>query len=135
MTNADAANAVDPELDSPIAGSEATPAAQAVADVASTDQDAQVPEFAEVAERTIKSPTSKTELLHGVSIPVWVELGRVEMMIGDLVQLGEGSVVRLDRGVGDTVDLFAQGVKLARGEVIVVDDHFAIRIREVLSGD
>lgn len=135
MPDSDAANAVDSQTASTLADSDAENTAQAVTDVAPPEEDAQVPEFAEVTERTIKSPVSKTELLHGVSIPVWVELGRVEMMIGDLVQLGEGSVVRLDRGVGDTVDLFAQGVKLARGEVIVVDDHFAIRIREVLSGD
>lgn len=92
-----------------------------------------VPEFAEVNERVVKKLDTNPERLHGVSVPVWAELGRVEMLIGDLLQLGEGSVVRLSRSVGDPVDLISQGVKLARGEVIVVDDCFAIRIREVLS--
>ena len=102
----------------------------------STEQsgdEAKIPEFAEVNERMVKRLDSHPDRLHGVSVSVWAELGRVEMLIGDLLQLGEGSVVRLSRSVGDPVDLISQGVKLARGEVIVVDDCFAIRIREVLS--
>lgn len=97
-------------------------------------EDITEPEFASVDERVVRRLESSPERLHGVSVPVWAELGRVEMLIGDLLQLGEGSVVRLDRLVGDPVDLVSQGVKLARGEVIVVDECFAIRIREVVSG-
>lgn len=96
---------------------------------------ASVPEFAETQERVVRRLDASTDRLRGVSVPVWAELGRVEMLIGDLLELGEGSVVRLDRAVGDPVDLVSQGVKLARGEVIVVDDCFAIRIREILSGN
>jgi len=94
-----------------------------------------IPEFAEVSERVVKRLDSHPDRLHSVSVAVWAELGRVEMLIGDLLQLGEGSVVRLDRSVGEPVDLISQGVKLARGEVIVVEDSFAIRIREILSGE
>ena len=96
-------------------------------------QSAAVPEFAEVSERVVKRTDMNTNRLRSVSVPVWAELGRVEMQIGNILQLGEGSVVSLDRAVGDPVDLVSQGVKLARGEVIVVDDCFAIRIREILS--
>ena len=99
-----------------------------------TETDARTPEFAEVNERAIRKLDANPERLHEVRVPVWAELGRVEMLIGDLLHLGEGSVVRLDRAVGDPVDLISQGVKLARGEVIVVDDCYAIRIREILSG-
>jgi len=67
-----------------------------------------------------------------VSVSVWDELGSVEMLIGELLQLGEDSVVRLDRSVGDRVDLMSQGVKLAHGEVIVVEDCFAFQIQENL---
>lgn len=100
-----------------------------------TKGDAKVPDFAELRERSVKRLNANPERLHGVSVPVWAELGRVEMLIGDLLQLGEGSVLRLDRAVGDPVDVISQGVKLARGEVIVVEDSFAVRIREVLSGE
>ena len=93
-----------------------------------------IPEFEEVTERVVARLDTNSDRLHEVCVPVWAELGRVEMLIGDLLQLGEGSVVRLDRSVGDPVDLISQGVKLARGEVIVVDDCFAIRIRDIVSG-
>ncbi len=92
-----------------------------------------VPEFAETSERMVRRLDTSATRLRGVSVPVWAELGRVEMLIGDLLQLGEGSVVRLDRSVGDPVELVSQGVNLARGEVIVVDECFAIRIREILT--
>lgn len=127
--------AVDAVDEGEAAAGEAAVATAEPPETETPEEDSQVPEFADVNERLVKRADARPELLHGVSIPVWAELGRVEMVIGDLLQLGEGSVVRLDRAVGDPVDLIAQGVKLARGEVIVVDDCFAIRIREVLSGE
>ncbi len=91
------------------------------------------PEFMTLRERGAPTDAASMERFYEVRVSVWAELGRVEMPLGDLLQLGEGSVLRLDRPVGDPVDLVSQGVKLARGEVVVVDDSFAIRIREILS--
>lgn len=71
------------------------------------------------------------ERFKDVRVDVWAELGRVRIPLGELLELGEGSVLRLDRAIGDTVDLMSQGVLLARGEIVVVDDHFAIRIKEI----
>ena len=68
---------------------------------------------------------------YDVHVPVWAELGRVEMPLGDLMKLDEGAVLRLNRPVGEPVDLVSQGVKLARGEVVVIDDCFAVRIKEI----
>ena len=116
------------------AGGPPSNTAASVAAARGSETEAKIPEFAEVNERMVKRLDSHPDRLHGVSVSVWAELGRVEMLIGDLLQLGEGSVVRLDRSVGDPVDLVSQGVKLARGEVIVVEDCFAIRIREILKG-
>lgn len=127
----------DTPIDEPVRASDES-STSAVAEPAAgdgaTDVEAKVPEFAEVSERTVSRVNTSSDRLHGVSVPVWAELGRVEMLIGELLQLGEGSVIRLDRAIGDPVDIISQGVKLARGEVIVVDDCFAIRIREILSG-
>jgi flagellar motor switch protein FliN/FliY len=67
-----------------------------------------------------------------VSVCVTAELGRVTMSIGEILKLGPGSVVGLDRNVTEPVDLLVQGVPFARGEVVVVDDRFAIRIREII---
>ena len=61
------------------------------------------------------------------------ELGRVAIPIGELLELGEGSVLKLGRSVSEPVDLVAQGVRLGRGEVVVVNDCFAIRIKEIES--
>jgi flagellar motor switch protein FliN/FliY len=66
-----------------------------------------------------------------VTVTVSVELGRVTLPIGELVKLGKGSVIELDRDIDQPVDLMAQGVRLARGEVIVVNDRYAIRIDEI----
>ena len=68
---------------------------------------------------------------YGVTVSVWAELGRTAMSLGDLLQVGEGTVLKLDRAVSAPVDLMAQGVRVARGEVVVVDDHFAIRIKDI----
>ncbi|WP_437204137.1 flagellar motor switch protein FliN [Planctomicrobium sp. SH664] len=68
---------------------------------------------------------------YDVSVPVSVELGRVSMPIGEMLQLAEGSVIQLDRVVSQPVDIIAQGVRLARGEVCVVDERYAVRIVEI----
>lgn len=67
-----------------------------------------------------------------VTVVVTAELGRATTSIGQLLKLNVGSVVELERPVSDPVDLMAQGVRLARGEVVVVDDRFAIRIQEIV---
>jgi len=63
---------------------------------------------------------------------VTAELGRMTLSIADILKLGLGSVVSLDRTVSEPVDLLVQGVPFARGEVVVIEDRFAIRIREIL---
>ena len=67
-----------------------------------------------------------------MSVSVTAELGRVTISIGDILKLGLGSVVGLDRAVSEPIDLLVQGVPFARGEVIVIEDRFAIRIHEIL---
>jgi flagellar motor switch protein FliN/FliY len=67
-----------------------------------------------------------------VSVCVTAELGRVTMSIGEILKLGPGSVVSLDRGVSEPIDLLVQGVPFARGEVVVIEDRFAIRIFEII---
>jgi flagellar motor switch protein FliN/FliY len=70
--------------------------------------------------------------LMDVSVRVTVELGRATLAISDILKLGIGSVVELDRALSEPIDLLVQGVPFARGEVVVIDDRFAIRIQEIL---
>lgn len=87
-------------------------------------------EFPQLRAKT-PGPGSGMSRFLDVTVQVSVELGRVVLPMGELIQLGEGSVLELERQIGDPVDLLAQGVRFARGEVVVVDDSYAVRITEV----
>ncbi len=94
-----------------------------------------VARLADLPELESTAPGTRTGSLSqllDVSVCVTAELGRVTMSIGEILKLGPGSAVGLDRNVSDPVDLLVQGVPFARGEVVVIDDRFAIRIREII---
>lgn len=90
-------------------------------------------------EFTVQAATSvsanKVALLHDVNLRVRIELGRTQMLVEDVLRLGEGSVVELDKLAGDPVDVFVNDRLIARGEVLVLNDSFCVRISEVLSND
>ena len=92
---------------------------------------AKVGEFPELTPATVGPGMASLDSLLDVNIVVTAELGRASLSVGELLKLGAGAVVELSRLVSDPVDLMAQGVRLGRGEVVVVDDHFAIRIKEL----
>ena len=87
------------------------------------------------AARSRSGTTLPLERFAEVNIEISVEIGRVTMPIGDLLQLGEGAVVELNRSISEPVDIMAQGVRIASGEVVVIDDRFAVRITEIASAD
>ncbi len=73
------------------------------------------------------------ELLKDVDLNVKIELGRTRMLIEDVLRLGEGSVVELDKLAGDPVDVFVNDQLVARGEVLVLNDNFCVRINEIIT--
>lgn len=73
------------------------------------------------------------ETLLDVSMPVSIEIGRAKMTVEEILQLGTGSVIQLDRAVGEPVDIYVSDRKLAQGEVVVVGEHFGVRITRVLA--
>lgn len=75
------------------------------------------------------------ELLRDVDLDVRIELGRTEMYLEDVLKLKRGSVVPLDKLAGDPVDVYVNGRLVARGEVLVLNDNFCVRIGELLAGD
>ena len=77
----------------------------------------------------------RVTMLGDVNLPVKIELGRTEMKVEDVLQLGEGSVVELDKLAGDPVDVYINSRLVARGEVLVLNDNFCVRIGEVISND
>ena len=75
------------------------------------------------------------EMLHGVDMEVTVELGRTRMTVRDLLALSPGAVLELDRAAGSPADLLVNGRLIARGEVVVVDEDFGLRVTEILDPD
>ena len=71
------------------------------------------------------------KVLENIEVKLTVEVGSTEMKIRDLLKLNEGSVVELERLAGDPLDILANGVKIARGEVVMVGERFGIRFTEV----
>ena len=73
--------------------------------------------------------------LFDVQLSIIVEVGRVQMLISDLLELDEESIIELDSLVGQPLDIRANDLLVARGEVIVVNEKFAIRITDIISPD
>jgi len=72
-------------------------------------------------------------LLMDVQLPGSIELGRTELSIAEILELRHGSIVELDRLAGEPVDIFVNGQLLAKGEVVVLDERFGVRITSLIS--
>jgi flagellar motor switch protein FliN len=79
--------------------------------------------------------TRSVELLNDVEMGVTAELGRTRMTVRELLSMQPGSVVELDRAAGSPVDLLVNGTLVARGEVVVIDEEFGVRITEIIGYD
>ena len=88
-----------------------------------------LPDFNTPVARSVDSPI---DLLSDVELNVKIELGRTEMLIEDVLRLGEGSVVELDKLAGDPVDVLVNDKLVARGEILVLNDNFCVRISEII---
>ena len=82
-------------------------------------------------------PVTAEELarLHDVPVELAVEVGRTKMTIREALALGPGSIVTLNRLAGEPVDLLVNGKPIARGEVVVIDEEFGLRVTEVLDSE
>ena len=79
------------------------------------------------------SSSRRLDMLLDVPLEVNVELGRTRMTIQDLLQLGPGSVIELDKVAGEALYILVNGRLVARGEAVVVNDKFGIRITDIVS--
>lgn len=77
----------------------------------------------------------RVTLLNDVRLRVKIELGRTRMLVEDVLRLADGSVVELDKLAGDPVDVYVNDRLVARGEVLVLNDNFCVRVSEVISRD
>ena len=83
--------------------------------------------------RSAVEPTADLRRLSAVPVDLSVEIGRARMSVGETLDLREGSVVTLDRMAGEPVDLLVNGTPIARGEVVVIDEQFGLRLTQVLA--
>jgi flagellar motor switch protein FliN/FliY len=74
------------------------------------------------------------DLLNDVNLNVKIELGRTRMLVEDVLRLAEGSVVELDKLAGDPVDIYVNERHVAKGEVLVLNDTFCVRVNEIVNG-
>jgi flagellar motor switch protein FliN/FliY len=93
----------------------------------------------EIEYQALESPAVTEERaaelhrLEDVPVELAVEIGRTHMTIGETLALGPGSIVSLNRLAGEPVDLLVNGRRIARGEVVVIDEEFGLRLTEVVS--
>ena len=73
------------------------------------------------------------EFLLDVTLQVTVEVGRARMTIQDLLQLGQGSVVELEKLAGEPLDIYINGKQVARGEAVIVNEKFGVRLTDIIS--
>lgn len=92
-------------------------------------------DFGPQAERVADSTPRNIDSLLDISLPITIELGRTKMLIREVLDLGPGSVIELDKMSGEPVDLFVNDKKFARGEVVVIEENFGVRITELLKVD
>ncbi len=71
------------------------------------------------------------DLLLEIPLEIVVELGRTKMKISEVLELTSGSIVELDKMSGEPVDIFVNNKLIARGEVVVIEEHFGVRIKEI----
>jgi flagellar motor switch protein FliN/FliY len=90
-----------------------------------------LPNFQQVLQ---DAQVSSIDLLRDVELNVKIELGRSRMLVEDVLKLAEGSVVELDKLAGDPVDVFVNDRLVARGEVLVLNDNFCVRVNEIVAG-
>lgn len=94
-------------------------------------------EYEQFEQSEPQPPGSSLELdldrLSDVPMELSVEIGRAHMTVGETLQLQVGSVVGLERQAGDAADLLVNGTAVARGEVVVIDEQYGLRITEIIS--
>ena len=90
-------------------------------------------EFSELKEGGVKAAAGDLDFIMDIPLEVTVELGRTTMPIYDLLQLGQGSIVELTKLAGEPLEILVNKKLIARGEVVVVNEKFGIRLTDVVS--
>ncbi|MCK4959680.1 MAG: FliM/FliN family flagellar motor switch protein [Planctomycetes bacterium] len=97
--------------------------------------EAQTAEFAEAQDADVAPGEENLDILLDITMPITVNLGKTVVPFRRLLQLGPGSVIELDKTIGQPAELFVQDIKFATGDVVVIDGYFGVKIKDVLGTD
>ena len=89
--------------------------------------------FSDLNKTPVSKPQDNIDFILDIPLEISVELGRNKMLINDLLRLGQGSVIGLTKLAGETLEVLANQRLIARGEVVVVDEKYGIRLTEIVS--
>jgi|UniRef100_A0A7V6DNP0 flagellar motor switch protein FliN/FliY len=92
-----------------------------------------IPESSAATPKEKKEKVSSMEILLDIPLEISAELGRTRMIISDLLQLGQGSVIELNKLAGEPLEILVNQKLIARGEVVVVNEKFGIRLTDIIS--
>ena len=90
-------------------------------------------EFSDLNNKYISQAASNIDFLLDIPLEITVELGRTKMLINELLKLGQGAVIELSKFAGETMDVLANQRLIAKGEVVVINDKYGIRLTEIIS--
>ena len=94
---------------------------------------ARAPQFADFEQTMLGNTEVPIGMLLDLTLPVSIELGRTSMTVQEILRLGRGSVIQLDRLAGEPIDIYVGDRRFAEGEVVVLGEHFGVRITRVLA--
>ena len=103
------------------------------ANITSAAQEQSAPELAELGNGVAGTSEVPLAMLMDLTLPLSIELGRTRMTVQDILRLGRGSVVQLERLAGEPIDLYVADRRFAEGEVVVLGEHFGVRITRIIS--
>ena len=90
-------------------------------------------EFSDLTDNTGSKSGGNLDFLLDIPLEITIELGRTKMLINELLKLGQGSVIELSKFAGETLDVLANQRMIAKGEVVVINDKYGIRLTEIIT--
>lgn len=116
------------EIDALVASAQSGKGAASPAPSATVDAD-----FSELGAGALVSSEVPLSMLLDLTLPVSIELGRTSMTVQEILRLGRGSVIQLERLAGEPIDIYVGDRRFAEGEVVVLGEHFGVRITRIVS--
>lgn len=90
-------------------------------------------QFSALQGKNAAARTNNLNFILDIPLEVTVQLGRTNMIVNDLLKLGQGSVIELEKMAGETLEILANQKLVARGEVVVINEKFGVRVTEIIS--